>query len=110
MLKNTTQNYGMLAKIFHWLLFMLLTFSVIAGNFIADMPKGPEKFENIGMHKSFGAMILMLILLRLFWRLVNAMPSLPENTSEKQAFMARAMHWVLYALMHYYVSSIWLSG
>lgn len=99
MLKNTNQNFGVLAKIFHWAFFLLLTFSIIAGNFLADMPKGAEKLEGIGMHKAFGSLILMLLMMRLFWRLINVMPSLPSTTTTKQALMARAMHWVLYFLM-----------
>ena len=33
-------------------------FSIIAGNFLASMPKGPEKLQAAGMHKSFGAILL----------------------------------------------------
>ncbi len=99
MLKNTTQQFGTLAKVFHWVLFMMLAFSMIAGNFMADMPKGPEKLEAMGMHKSFGAVIIILISLRLLWRLINVLPSLPEDMSKSQIFKAHAMHWVLYFFM-----------
>jgi len=99
MLKNTTQRFGTIAKTFHWLLFMMLIFSMVAGNFLADMPKGPDKLEAMGLHKSFGAVILMLISLRLFWRLMNVLPSLPQEMSKSQIFKAHAMHWVLYVFM-----------
>lgn len=99
MLKNTAGKYGAVAKGFHWLLFMMLTFSVVMGNFLAAMPKGPEKFQAAGMHKSFGAVILMLILLRLVWRLINETPRLPDETKVGEAFVAKAMHWGLYVLM-----------
>jgi len=99
MLKNTANTYGAATKGFHWLLFLMLTFSVVMGNFLAAMPKGPEKFQAAGMHKSFGAVLLMLILLRLVWRLINEVPRLPDGTTASEAFMAKAMHWGLYALM-----------
>lgn len=99
MLKNTQNSYGSIAKGFHWLLFLMMTFSVVAGNFLASLPKGQEKFEAAGMHKSFGAVILMLIILRLAWRLMNETPKDPEGTSKTQSLMARTMHWVLYGLM-----------
>ena len=98
-MKNTANSYGVVAKSFHWLLFVMLTFSVVAGNFLADMPKGPEKLEAAGMHKSFGAVILMLIMLRLVWRLINEIPRLPDETTAGEAFIAIAMHWGLYVLM-----------
>ena len=99
MLKNTESSYGVIAKGFHWLLFLMLTFMIVAGNFLASMPKGPEKFQAAGMHKSFGLVVLALILLRLVWRLVNETPKDPEGTPAVQNLMAHAMHWALYVLM-----------
>ena len=99
MLKNAANTYGAAAKGFHWLLFLMLTFSVVMGNFLAAMPKGPEKLQTAGMHKSFGAVLLMLSLLRRVWRLINVVPRLPDGTTAPEAFMANAMHWGIYALM-----------
>jgi cytochrome b561 len=99
MLKNTAGTYGAAAKGFHWLLFLMLSISIVMGNFLAAMPKGTEKLQAAGMHKSFGAVLLMLILLRLVWRLINEAPALPEGTTAGEAFMAKAMHWGLYVLM-----------
>ncbi len=99
MLKNSELEYGVVTKGFHWLLFLMLTFSVIAGNFLASLPKGAEKLQAAGMHKSFGAVILMLIMLRLVWRLINETPRLPDETTAGEAFIAKVMHWGLYALM-----------
>jgi len=99
MIKNNQVSYGSVAKSFHWLMFLMLSFSVVAGNYMASMPKGPEKLEAAGMHKSFGAVILMLLLARLFWRLINVVPESPAGTPDVQKRLAHAMHWVLYALM-----------
>jgi cytochrome b561 len=99
MLKNTESSYGVIAKGFHWLLLLMLTFLVVAGNFLASLPKGLEKFQAAGMHKSFGLVVLALIMLRLIWRLVNKTPKDLEGTPAVQNFMAHAMHWVLYVLM-----------
>ena len=99
MIKNTEQSYGNVAKSFHWLMFLMLTVSVVAGNFLASMPKGAEKLEAAGMHKSFGAVILMLLLGRFVWRLMNPTPQNSTGAPELQQKMAHAMHWALYALM-----------
>jgi len=98
-MKNTDSTYGVVAKSFHWLLFLMLTFSIVVGNFLASMPKGAEKLQAAGMHKSFGAVILMLIMLRLVWRLFNEIPRLPDGTTTGEAFAAKAMHWGFYVLM-----------
>jgi cytochrome b561 len=98
-LKNTAYTYGAVAKAFHWILFLMLTFSIIAGNFLASMPKGPEKLQAAGLHKSFGVILLTLILLRFVWRLINETPKLPDGTTAIQAMLAKGMHWALYILM-----------
>ena len=99
MLKNTENSYGIVSKAIHWLLFLMLTFSIVAGNFLASMPKGTEKLQVAGMHKSFGAILLMLILLRLVWRLINVVPKEPEGTTVMEVLLANTMHWGLYLLM-----------
>lgn len=99
MLKNTENSYGIVAKGFHWLLFVMLTFSIAAGNFLASMPKGAEKLQAAGMHRSFGVVLLLLILARLLWRLINVTPSESGGTPAIQSILARGMHWVLYLLM-----------
>ena len=85
-MKNTQNSYGTIAKGFHWLLFLMFSFSIVAGNFLASMPKGVEKMQAAGMHKSFGAIILTLVLLRLVWRLVNDTPKDVSGAPAKQKF------------------------
>jgi cytochrome b561 len=98
MLKNTENSYGIIAKSFHWLIFLMLSFMIVVGNLMANMPKGNDKFEMIMTHKSFGAILLTLIMLRFIWRLLNPVPKdLGDNAM--QNLMAHIMHWVLYALM-----------
>jgi cytochrome b561 len=63
------------------------------------MPKGAEKIQAAGMHKSFGAILLMLILMRLLWKLINISPDLPKDTTAIEAIMAKGMHGLLYVLM-----------
>lgn len=99
MIKNTKVAYGNVTKSFHWLMFLMLSFSVVAGNLLASMPKGVEKLEAAGMHKSFGAVILMLLMARLAWRLINVVPENTADTPDFQKKLAHAMHWILYALM-----------
>jgi len=99
MLKNTNKSYGLVAKSFHWLLFMMLAFSVVAGNIMASMPDTPEKYEAAGLHKSFGLIILLLVLLRLVWKILNTTPDDSKDSTPIQNLMAHVMHWALYVLM-----------
>ena len=99
MMKNNSTAYGTVSRTFHWLLFLLLTFAIVMGNLLAAMPKGAEKLQAAGMHKSFGVVLLMLILARFIWRQMNSVPKLPDGTTAGQAMLAKGMHWFLYLLM-----------
>ncbi len=63
---------------------------------MGQMPKGPEKFEWMGLHKSLGVLALLLILLRitgrLFSRVVTAGHTLQDH-------IARLIHLLLYLMM-----------
>ena len=98
-LKNTGQSYGSLAKFFHWFMFLLLIGAMVGGNLDAAMPDGPEKAEALGMHKSFGVLILLVLLMRLFWKLVNPSPAHVNNIPGWQASASTMVHWLLYILM-----------
>jgi len=98
MLRNTLQGYGWLARLFHWLLFFMFMASMIAGSVVSQLPKGQEKLELIGMHKSFGVLILMLVIARLLWKWSNPAPRpLVREHVKRQA--ARWLHALLYLLM-----------
>jgi cytochrome b561 len=98
MLKNTTDSYGLIARLFHWIVFLMVIGMIIGGNIAADMPPGPDKTVMIGMHKSFGFMILLLVVLRLLWRLANPRPR-DLGTSGIENKLGHAMHIFLYILL-----------
>jgi cytochrome b561 len=98
MLKNTIQSYGIVARIFHWLLVILILGMMVVGLTASDMSPGPEKAQVIGLHKSVGVIIILLVVLRLLWRLSNALPM----DLGKNAFLnkiAHFSHFLLYVFM-----------
>ena len=98
MLKNTSDSYGWGARLFHWTMFLIIAGLIIGGNIISDMPAGPDKTTLLGMHKSFGVVILFLAMCRLIWRLSNERPQdLGKNPLENK--LGHAMHIFLYVLI-----------
>jgi cytochrome b561 len=98
MLKNTTDSYGLIARLFHWIIFLMVIGVILGGNIVADMPNGPGKAVMIGMHKSSGFAILVMVLLRLLWRLVNPLPR-DLGASRFQNKLGHSMHFFLYILL-----------
>lgn len=102
------KTYTAPAIFFHWLIFFMISGSLIMGFYMGDLPKGPEKLQFISWHKWAGVTIFMLVLMRLTWRLLNPPPALPSSMPAWQVRAANATHLVLYLLMLAMPLSGWL--
>jgi len=112
-LKNTDTSYGHVAKAFHWIMFLMLAGMVIVGIYMHELPsETPEqasyKFGIYDMHKSFGLLVLILVALRLGWRMINPVPKMPDSMSRIESLSAHSMHILLYVLMFAQPITGWL--
>lgn len=99
LIKNTPLAYGAVAKAFHWLMFVVIAGLLAAGLVMTDLPNGPDKFRVYGLHKAFGILVLMLVCVRLAWKLRNMAPALPATLTVWEKRMAHAGHAALYGFM-----------
>jgi cytochrome b561 len=107
LIKNTEQRFGMAAITLHWLMAILLISLLALGLYMTRIPISALKLKLYGWHKELGVLALMLVTLRLGWRLGNITPTLSELPYwEKLA--ARSVHWIFYALMFAMPISGWL--
>lgn len=100
-LPNTPLRYGAVAMTLHWLIAAAIVFNLCLGLYVADIltDQDASRFGLIQLHKSVGLTILVLSLLRLGWRLVNAVPPLPDTLTPGLKVLARGTHYLLYFLM-----------
>lgn len=100
MLKNSTQSYGILTKIFHWLMALLIIPQIVVGYVMIFVTNtNPQKWVMYGLHKSFGFMLLILIILRLVWRSFEQEPMPPLDIPRWQTSVAKWNIYLLIALM-----------
>ena len=71
-------KYSRTARGFHWITVVLVIVMMGVGVYMAGLPLSMEKIKIYNIHKSIGFCILILTVLRLFWRLQNPPPPLPE--------------------------------
>ena len=91
-------EYGTTAKVFHWLIVALLLVQYLIGWFMPDIHRGMKPGDAMTWHISIGFAILILIVLRLVWRLTH--PVAPESSlAPWQRVSSEAMHWLLYVLV-----------
>ncbi|ODS11622.1 cytochrome b [Vibrio scophthalmi] len=80
---------------FHWLTAVMFIAIFAVGWYMVDLPRGPEKGELIGLHKSFGAILLVVAFARIAWRLKEG-PIAPASIVEPwQDKLAKAIHGLL---------------
>jgi cytochrome b561 len=72
---------------------------VSLGLYMTRIPVSIEKLRYYGWHKEFGILILMLVMLRIVWRIGNITPLLPAGTPLWEKLAAHAVHWAFYGFM-----------
>ena len=81
-------QYGATAKMFHWLIVVLLIAQYLIGWLMPDLHRGMKPGAGMTFHISFGMTILVLIVLRLAWRLTH--PVAPESSLPPWQRLARS--------------------
>jgi cytochrome b561 len=96
-LKNSSENYGLVAKVFHWLIALAIITMLCVGFYMADMEKSDLKFQIYGMHKASGVTVLFLVTLRFLWKVVNVQPEFYLTKLENM--LSKANFVLLYFMM-----------
>ncbi len=94
-------KYPMPIRLLHWTMAVIIVGLLWAGLTMVSMDDAvPAKFEHFyPWHKSFGILILILVLVRLAIRARATLPALPQGLAMWEIHTAKAAHGLLYALM-----------
>ncbi|NCF71997.1 MAG: hypothetical protein GWP67_00710 [Gammaproteobacteria bacterium] len=95
-LRNTSAEYGSLAKALHWLIAIGLFALIYLGLDQADMESGDEKSRIRFIHASIATITLVLMTMRIVWRFMNEVPAHPEGMAPLQRMVSSVVHWGLY--------------
>ncbi len=96
-IRNTKNNFGSIAKFFHWITVALILVMMALGIYMHELELSPLKFELYAFHKSLGMIVLTVVLLRLAWRKIDPPPTPISTINQKQALLAKWAHIFLYA-------------
>jgi cytochrome b561 len=93
------RRYGPVAQTLHWVIAALIVTQFVLASIAEDLPLGMHKLAVLARHKSVGMTVLMLAVVRLFWRATHPAPPLPAAMPEYQRRLARLSHGALYLLL-----------
>ena len=96
---KTSAAYSATARALHWITAALVLIMLPLGVVITNEWGGALQDPLYDLHRSIGAAIIPLVILRLGYRLMHPPLPLPEDIPPIQQLAARATHWALYALL-----------
>lgn len=101
---NSSSEFGLLSKVLHWLMAAIIITLLAVGIYMADLPQDTQMqkeyaFQFYGLHKSFGVVIMGLIILRLVWIRLSPPPALPAVFERKERIIIKAVQGMLYLVM-----------
>lgn len=108
--KNSDSRYGVIAQAFHWLIVVLIIIQYQMGKIAEELPQGLDKLILMSRHKSLGITILVLVIARLTWRLMNKPPALPDTVHPVIRVSGKLTHLVLYGLLLALPVTGWLAS
>src|SRR5438045_2733825 len=99
MSRNPKSSYGAAAKWFHWTIVLLVAIQFVIAFSMPDIGPGVVPDTLINLHLSFGVSILVIVLLRLLWRLAHPVLLTIQNVPIWQIAIARWTHRMFYVLL-----------
>jgi cytochrome b561 len=96
---DATPAYTATARILHWITASLVLFTLPLGLVIANDWGGPLQDQLYDLHRSIGALIIPIILVRAVYRFGHKPAPLPDDIPAIQQLAAKATHWALYTLL-----------
>jgi cytochrome b561 len=101
--------YTLTARVLHWLTAALVLTMIPIGIAMANVDFGPTNDTLYHLHRSMGAVILPLMIVRLFYRWSHPPLPLPDDIAPIQKFAAEAVHWALYVLLIVQAAVGWIA-
>jgi cytochrome b561 len=92
-------RYSNTAVAVHWLSVVLVLLQIWLGLSFADLPQGAERGHWFIWHKTVGAIILLLTIARLTYRLANRPPPFSPDLPQWERFAAVWNHRLFYILL-----------
>jgi cytochrome b561 len=101
-------RYSTPAIVLHWLVALLIFAGFPLGLYMVDLPLSPDKLRLYSYHKWIGITVLLLVAVRVSWRLSHVPPPLPASVAAWQRQASAVVHGLLYLLMIAIPLSGWL--
>lgn len=100
-LKNTAEQYGLISKLFHWLIALLMIILLGLGGWMVDLSYyDPWSNKALSWHKALGIWAGLLALTKFAWTLLTPRPLAQASLSAFEKRASGSVHlYFLYAML-----------
>ncbi|MFL0809544.1 MAG: cytochrome b [Agarilytica sp.] len=97
---NTEAKWGVVSIGFHWLTAMAVVCLFAVGLWMERLDYTHPLYKTVPhLHKSFGVLLIAVVLFRLIWRFKQGVPHPLENHQRWEKLMAKTIHIAFYVLI-----------
>ena len=93
---NSQKEYGLLAKLFHWITFVILIAQIPFGFYLVGLEFSDRRIDLENIHILIGITVFYITLLRLIWKFFNSSPTDGNSFFKGQIIIAKINHFLLY--------------
>ena len=93
---NSFGKYGLLAKLFHWITFIILILQIPFGFYLVGLEFSDRRIDFENIHILIGIIVFYITLFRLIWKFFNSSPTDGNSFFKGQIIIAKINHFLLY--------------
>ena len=93
---NSFGKYGLLAKLFHWITFIILILQIPFGFYLVGLEFSDRRIDLENIHILIGITVFYITLFRLIWKFFNQSTADGNSFFKGQIFIAKVNHFLLY--------------
>lgn len=105
-LRNTTEQYGLIAKWLHWILAVGIIYALVVGYILLLVPHHSLRHIMVMINQSIGLSVFPLMFIRMCWAALNPRVVLPPGMPNYEKFLARLVQYSIY----FFVFALIISG
>jgi len=94
-----TATYDRVARLLHWAIALMVLVQIPAGVGMTSEPLGGISTPLYVLHKGMGSVLLVLVFVRILWRLTHRPPAFPDSMPALEQRIAHRTHIAIYALL-----------
>jgi len=92
------KRYDGFARALHWLMAILIILMMVVGVRLEDLTPA-ARTQPLTLHSGIGLVLLLLVIIRLWWRHKHPAPPYPQSMSSRQQKLAKLVVYGFYGLM-----------